>query len=1080
MVINEDGEVGIGNTNPSSALDVTGSVEISSNLFFNGAGNHYIKHSSGTASSDSFTFRFSDNEDVMIVRGDGKVGIGTTSPSTELDVNGTITATAMTMGNLKLRSTNEFETDSGSIHMQYNTGNDVEVGSTGTNADLVVMGRVGISPTTRLSTPDTTLHIEDDSTGLKTLLLLENTGSAGNSGTLAGLEIRNSAGTDSSTHIEQDAFGGTRFYTGQAAKNLFLTASADGTLSSASDFTVGGNLIVSGTTTTINTATVEVEDNILQLNTTQASPDTATATTSGISVYRGDGVTQASLIFDDGDDTWDLTNHLTVAGTITGNLTGNVTGNVTGSAATATTATYANALNGQDDRDMAPEDIAAATDFQIFFATKEGLEAGSGNSSGNYCDVIYLDSYSDGTGHDANLLVFDKSTKAIYHYQADQAATNWGTAEQIAYTSDITYTTAEQIQDIVGAMFTSNTETNITATYEDGDGTIDLVVAGSTVGDGLTLTNATNNRILTASGGTVLNAEAALEFNGTLFTQTNATGSGTSAGDSVEFRRHKMSGGTGNQIYELHYQVRNTASNTDWVGASTRWGYTIDNTSPTVGYVGAASDLRIWQEIDHHASARHFGHANDTIMTIDGSTDRVGIGVTSPEALLHLRSDAGDVTLKIEADESNDDESHNPMIWMAQDGELVNFKIGLQDSGNHAYMNWGNHVDQDLHLDNNGTERFRFTGDGKLGIGTTAPAVDLHIADATDPKIRVQDTTDNYAATLAGYSGGAYLALGDMDITNTESSWMLLGAFNSINNLNTRTRDFHLYGTNTTTGFYFDESAGTFGIGTTAPSSGSKLDVNDDSTYALIKARGTSTDYLNAGLLLTQKQASGTRGLGVFMHDEHNDNEWFAGRPYGQESYIVAYCDDAASHGNDVADINGNSGNSIVLMTIKDNGNVGIGDNITNPSAKLQVEQTSTTGHGLKVYRNQSASNMDSALVYLHDDSQYTDEAVLHVKQDGTGLAVKVEGALQATTKSFDIEHPTEEGKRLHHGSLEGPEHGVYIRGRLEGDTIELPDYWLGLVDEDTITVQLTPNKGFQQIYVDHIEDNKVYVGNTD
>ena len=36
--------------------------------------------------------------------------------------------------------------------------------------------------------------------------------------------------------------------------------------------------------------------------------------------------------------------------------------------------------------------------------------------------------------------------------------------------------TTEQVQDIVGAMFSSNTETRISATYEDGDGTIDLVV----------------------------------------------------------------------------------------------------------------------------------------------------------------------------------------------------------------------------------------------------------------------------------------------------------------------------------------------------------------------------------------------------------------------------------------------------------------------------------------------------------------------------------------------------------------------------------------------------------------------------
>ena len=34
----------------------------------------------------------------------------------------------------------------------------------------------------------------------------------------------------------------------------------------------------------------------------------------------------------------------------------------------------------------------------------------------------------------------------------------------------------EEIQDIVGAMFTGNTETGITATYEDSDGTIDLVI----------------------------------------------------------------------------------------------------------------------------------------------------------------------------------------------------------------------------------------------------------------------------------------------------------------------------------------------------------------------------------------------------------------------------------------------------------------------------------------------------------------------------------------------------------------------------------------------------------------------------
>ena len=49
-------------------------------------------------------------------------------------------------------------------------------------------------------------------------------------------------------------------------------------------------------------------------------------------------------------------------------------------------------------------------------------------------------------------------------------------AVTIASTDTNTQLSTEQVQDIVGAMFSSNTETRIAATYEDGDGTIDLVV----------------------------------------------------------------------------------------------------------------------------------------------------------------------------------------------------------------------------------------------------------------------------------------------------------------------------------------------------------------------------------------------------------------------------------------------------------------------------------------------------------------------------------------------------------------------------------------------------------------------------
>jgi hypothetical protein len=86
-----------------------------------------------------------------------------------------------------------------------------------------------------------------------------------------------------------------------------------------------------------------------------------------------------------------------------------------------------------------------------------------------------------------------------------------------------------------------------------------------------------------------------------------------------------------------------------------------------------------------------------------------------------------------------------------------------------------------------------------------------------------------------------------------------------------------------------------------------------------------------------------------------------------------------------------------------------------------------------------------------------------------------VVGSFGATTKSFIIDHPTKEGKKLQYGSLEGPELGVYIRGRTQESIIELPDYWTGLVREETITVNITAI-GNKNIWVEKIEDNKVYI----
>jgi len=85
-------------------------------------------------------------------------------------------------------------------------------------------------------------------------------------------------------------------------------------------------------------------------------------------------------------------------------------------------------------------------------------------------------------------------------------------------------------------------------------------------------------------------------------------------------------------------------------------------------------------------------------------------------------------------------------------------------------------------------------------------------------------------------------------------------------------------------------------------------------------------------------------------------------------------------------------------------------------------------------------------------------------------------GSLSATTKSFDIDHPTKEGYRITYGCLEGPEHAVYHRGRTNSEIIELPEYWSGLVDVNTTTVQLTPNGEYTPHWVEKIEGNQIYI----
>ena len=101
-----------------------------------------------------------------------------------------------------------------------------------------------------------------------------------------------------------------------------------------------------------------------------------------------------------------------------------------------------------------------------------------------------------------------------------------GTIDLVS-TDTNTQLTTEEVQDIVGAMFTSNTETRISATYEDSDGTIDLVVDSIPVdltSDGAGTIHANNvptlNQNTTGNAATATALETARTIGGVSFNGT--------------------------------------------------------------------------------------------------------------------------------------------------------------------------------------------------------------------------------------------------------------------------------------------------------------------------------------------------------------------------------------------------------------------------------------------------------------------------------------------------------------------------------------------------------------------------------
>ena len=222
-----------------------------------------------------------------------------------------------------------------------------------------------------------------------------------------------------------------------------------------------------------------------------------------------------TVAYEDGDGTIDFT-------------VGTLNQNTTGSAATLTTPRTIHGVSF---------DGSANIDLTEVVQDTVGAMVGSNTESG--ITVAYED--GDGTlDFTVGTLNQDTTGNAATATALETARTIHGVSFDGTGNIDLT----EVVQDTVGAMFSSNTETGITVGYEDGDGTIDLAVGTlnqNTTGSAATLTTA---RTIALSGDVAGSVTFDGSANATISTtvQANSVALGT---DTTGNYMTEVAGGTG-------------------------------------------------------------------------------------------------------------------------------------------------------------------------------------------------------------------------------------------------------------------------------------------------------------------------------------------------------------------------------------------------------------------------------------------------------------------------------------------------------------------------------------------------------
>ena len=219
----------------------------------------------------------------------------------------------------------------------------------------------------------------------------------------------------------------------------------------------------------------------------------------------------------------------------------------------------------------------------------------------------------------------------------------------------------EAVQDIVGAMFSSNTETNITATYQDSDGTIDLVSSGSVTEAFKTIAVSGQNNVVADSATDTLTFAAGANITLTTNDSTDTVTIAATGGAANAFSTFAVSGQSN--------VVADSTTDTMTFVAGTGMTLTTDASADSITFTSAAA-----------------GGGTMPFTAFDGSTDNIILSSAStggalPVTLAGGTSDPINMTATTQTLTSyaDDDGDTKVEVERSSDNDTVHVKAGGTD-----------------------------------------------------------------------------------------------------------------------------------------------------------------------------------------------------------------------------------------------------------------------------------------------------------------------------------------------------------------------------------------------------------------